>query len=193
MMFFRQKIPTSKVRNPSTSRLICGPIGSGKSTLLEALTGTRPALSGNCSRRGGGMTRGRQTTEAKNGSCNWWLLMGVFNSFVWRMTKKGKWRWKFFFVYPCLRCAKVNYDYFLILLEMMEAAFKTWSFSGKVLNTWNGDCQWKTLIKIMERYQHYGDSRRSLLNFLAVFLHLFHGNDRIRTPWFYAATIACYH
>lgn len=56
MMFFRQKIPTSKLPSPSTSRLICGPIGSGKSTLLEALTGTRPALSGNCSRRGGGMT-----------------------------------------------------------------------------------------------------------------------------------------
>eukprot|EP00434_Breviolum_minutum_P044152 symbB.v1.2.039399.t1/scaffold6538.1/size22092/1 len=38
---------------PKELLLICGPIGSGKSTLLEALTGTRPALSGNCSRRGG--------------------------------------------------------------------------------------------------------------------------------------------
>lgn len=36
------------------ARLISGPIGSGKSTLLEALTGTRPPLSGLCRKRGGG-------------------------------------------------------------------------------------------------------------------------------------------
>lgn len=90
------------------------------------------ALVGEVGWQEGGKPR-RQRMEVVIDDC-WEFLAGP-SSFVWKMMKKGTWRWKCLFVHPCLRCAKVNYDHFLILLEMMEVAFKTWSFSGKVLNT----------------------------------------------------------
>ncbi|CAK9086535.1 unnamed protein product [Durusdinium trenchii] len=53
---------------PQELLLISGPIGSGKSTLLEALTGTRPLLSGTCWRRGRPMAYVAQRPWLLNGT-----------------------------------------------------------------------------------------------------------------------------